>query len=103
MGNWKIAIVIIVLNISVQLVHAVCPDSFCAARLKLEAALLNSGHDPEYIAERLNALEVKARIRQAKYGLEYEQMNPQWPEDPRYPVPYLFYRQGQPDFGFGRW
>ena len=103
MGNWKYAIIIISGCISFFLLNAGCPDGQCATARNLEKSLRRKGYSEQEIEERLNQVEVKARMKQAKYGLEYEEATPQWPEDPRYPVPYLFYREGQVDFGFNRW
>jgi len=85
------------------MMQATCPDSLCAVQKKLQKSLMRKGYSEQEIEERMNQLEVKARMKQAQWGLEYEQSNPQWPEDPRYPVNYLFYRNGQVDFGFDRW
>jgi hypothetical protein len=111
MGHWKIRnISIFVILIIAQQIGAVCNDApCCVPRQKLRNSLKRKGYTPKQVNKRLARADVKARMRQAKWGLEYEASNPWWPEDPRYPVPYLFYRESptthqlQVDFGFNRW
>lgn len=74
-----------------------------AMRYKITAALMRKGYDPEEIDQYLAAAEMRVRMKQAKYGPDFVNSQPWWPNDPRYPVPYLFYREGQLDYGFGRW
>ena len=96
MGNWKATFVItMVFSFFAGTCLAVTP-------CEREKALRRKGYSDEEIQEIQNEAAIKERMRQAKYG-HYEEDTPWWPEDPRYPVPYLFYREGQTDFGFNRW
>lgn len=109
MGYWKKNVIIIVVFFAVAPTWAGCPDAKCATSKKLRAALVRKGYSAEEIEQRITQAEVNARMKQAKWGMEYENSTPWWPEDPRYPVPYVFYRESptgtglQVDFGFNRW
>jgi len=85
---------------------AICVDTLTPSQKKLYRALVRKGYEERDIVERIQALAVKERMMQAKWGIQYgAATGPS--EDPRDYLPGDIYKlsptthQRQVEFGFG--